>query len=583
MFTTLIHSKKKLSDFDKYQVGDNTYIIPKYGEIFSEIEINGAGIINKKFVEHNKYYNKNEILNEADNYEELQFNMKGSVCLFTTKNNNSLILPDPLGGAVLYYYDSPAIKIFSNSVNEIKNVLSKLGIDVEVNFSYFLENIATGNGGLTESPYNNIYSIKQFHYVKIHQGNLTICLNKLVKEYIKKASTKSYNEILKNAYDEINENISIVSEYKQIGKKYAHLTGGFDSRLILGGILQSSNQEKYRFFCSGNKGTPDKDIFISLSKHFGLKQTNDSGQYILKYPRTFEEEVKWSLDFTSGSIKTINPNISKDGNIILSGGYGELLRSFYSRENIYSDFNSFNDIISSLWKNFNNSGLFNKNFKNRFTEKFRDVLNEGLELGFPEESILDYYYIAIRNRYFVGQISFFSSVFNSRFDPLYSCSIAIDSLFIPQLERNNNFLGLDLLREFNDELISLPFDTPRVTDIYQKSRGENEIVNFADNFNINSEEITFVEKPKDFNRPVATNEDIKKANKMKARLWQVLEMKNNQKEMKQIIKEIPEAQINANFNKDTLNNIIYKDINNRVDLRTLSSLYSNFIWLKNIL
>src|SRR5699024_6923098 len=147
---------------------------------------------------------------------------------------------------------------------------------------------------------------------------------------------------------------------------------------------------------------------------FGLKQTNDSGQYILKYPRTFEEEVKWSLDFTSGSIKTINPNISKDGNIILSGGYGELLRSFYSRENIYSDFNSFNDIITSLWKNFNNSGLFNKNFKNRFTEKFRDVLNEGLELGFPEESILDYYYIAIRNRYFVGQISFFSSVFNSR-------------------------------------------------------------------------------------------------------------------------------------------------------------------------
>lgn len=580
MFTTLIFTKREYQFLQKYKTNKNLYIVPKNDDQFNGVEINGSGIINDCYVEHNVSYSVEDIIDNTNDYENLQFNMKGSVCLFLSQQGDTYILPDPLGGAILYYYDSPNIKIFSNSLENIKKILHKIGIRPEKNISFFLENIATGNGGLTQSPFKNIFSLNQFEYVKISNGELTINLNRKIEDYIKNAKNKSYENTLKTAYKEIKKNIEIVSEYSQKGNKYAHLTGGFDSRLILASLLNTKSQDKFKYFCSGNKGSPDKDIATSLSRHFGLRLTNDSGQFVYKYPRTLKEEIFWSYDFTNGIIKTLNPYTERRGNIILSGGYGEILRSFYSKENKFDEFNSYNEIVSKLWRNMNSNSVFKEKFINNFSERFREKLNQGISLGFPENSILDYYYLAVRNRYFVGQISFYSSVFNSRFDPLYSCKIAIDSLFINNKMRSNNFLGLDLLKMFNEELLGLPFDTPRITIEYEKVNGQVEKKIYNNNFKLNLEEIKFVEKPKDFNRPIATDKHRAQANKMKARLWQVVEMDNTQKEMKEIIKYLPTSEVDDYVNMDKLNTLFLREINNRPDLRTLNLLYSNLIWWK---
>ncbi|QQD85668.1 hypothetical protein [Jeotgalicoccus sp. ATCC 8456] len=578
MFTTLVHTKQHYDLLTDYKVMDNTYIISKNQQKFNGFEVNGSGIVNDKFLKHNQSYSKNDVLSQSFDIEEIQFKMKGSVCLFIYDENETVIIPDPLGGAILFYYDSPGIKVFSNSIDNIISILSELGIEVEKDFSYFLENIATGNGGLTQSPFKNIYALKQFSFLRIDKEKVHFTINKKIKEYIKNANTRNYDEVLNIALHEIKSNLDIVSSHNNIGNKYSHLTGGFDSRLILSGLLAIDKKNEYRYFCSGSKGSPDKDISIALSKHFGLTQTNDSGQFIYKYPKSLKQEVIWSMNLTSGIIKTINPNIEQRDNVILSGGYGELMRSFYTRDNNYYSFNSFEDIVDKLWKNLNSNGLFTSNFKMKFVEKFRNVINDGLNLGFPEESILDYYYVAIRNRYFVGQISFYSSVYNSRFDPLYSCKIAIDTLFIYRNERNNNFLVLDLLKLLNEDLLYLPFDTPRINNDYKNSRENVKEIQFKDNYEIVYENINFAEKPDNNTRRQANKLDREKANKMKARLWQVVEMENMQESLIKILGEVDSHEIKENLREEKINNLLHQEINNRPDLRTLNLLYSNLVW-----
>lgn len=578
MSTTVIYSKSQLQHFKNYQIMEKVYLLPNNN--FNQLEINGAGIFNSSFVSNETSLQDTKVFINENNVEDIQINMRGSICLFTKSSDDKsfFIIPDPLGSAILFFYDTPKLKVFSNSINDIKKVLDELNIKIEKNILYQFETIATGNGGLFHSPYKDIISLKPFQYIYLDKDNCFIKNNSMLNDIINQAPNFSQDYLLDKLIEDVEKNIKLVSEVENKGIKITHLTGGFDSRLIFSAIYKLGYKKEYKYFCSGRKGSVDKDISISLARHFGLIHTDYSGYRASKVTNDYKEKILESLDFTGGMLSNINPYYEKDDNIILSGGYGELLRSFYGNNVSMDDYNSYTSLITKLWPTLkidDNNSIFTKEFTKIFENKFSEIMREANEMGIPDENSLDYYYQRIRNRYFVGQISFLNSEFNPRFDPLYSPIFSIALLYQPKKLRISNYFGIEMMKYFNRDLIQLPFDTPRINSDYVSLMGIIPKKEFISNYKFLHYKPMINNQPKIDKESLATKAHELRANKLQAWLWQVKEEDNAKRGLRNILVNIN----NQYLNIDYVNKITDKEITNRVDLRTLHLLYSNLLWV----
>lgn len=582
METTVIYTKKDFQKYKDYRIFENCYVISKEKNNFDKIEFSGSGIFNDEFITNNMTHNNkfNFLINKniADN---LQINMRGSLCatILNKENDELFIVPDPLGSAIIFYYDCPSMKIFSTTLEGILEVLKQLDITVEKNIDYFLEVMTLGKSGFIESPYHNIYSLKPFQYIMINEKSINIIDNTLKENIIEESKSMSVETLCERIEKDIEKNLKLVTEHQNKGLKISHLTGGFDSRLIAASLFNKNNSNLYYFSCSGRKGSADKDISVNLSKHFGFIHSNFAGNIAKEVPQNYEEDIMWGLNYTNGLLANINPTYLNEDNVILSGGYGESYRTFYTKNINFNDYNSLEEIAYKLWPALNinkDKAIVTKEFVQEFIKRFRTIILEGLESGIPEESVLDYLYLRIRNRYFVGQISFYHSLKNTRFDPLYSIYGSLGSLYQPLEIRRSNTIGLRLLQKASSEMLNLPFDSERITETFEELYGKQPRLKFKENYK-------FKEFKKDMPenksiRKKATKEHEEKANKIRAYLYQVLEEENAKKGLKTVLLNTNIEIKNRYLNLEIINNLINKEINNRVDLRILHNLYRNLLW-----
>lgn len=584
MASTVVYTKQNYSFLNKKEVFKNCYVFSNNDEEFTDGEFNGSGIFNGNFYNHkDKLQDKLNI--NTDIVDGLQMNMKGSLCLFTKGiDNEFFIVPDPLGSAIVFYYDSPTIKIFSTSIQSILDTLEKIEVYPEKNIDYFLEVISLGKSGFIESPYLDIHCLKPFQYVTFNPDDMKIETNKKLESKIEMFKVLTENQLVDEIENELKNSINIISNTNNMGDKICHLTGGFDSRLVSSIIINQNLTDKFYFACSGRKGMKDKDIAMALSKHFGLIHTAFSGNISLKRPENYQEEILWSLDYSQGLLANLNPHVSNENNIILSGGYGESYRSFYGSDRELGNYKSYEELALELWPKLNynsKKSLVKKEFVDSFITRFRNILLDGHEMGIKEDAVLDYLYFRVRNRYFVGQISYFNSLANSRFDPLYSVNAVLGSLYQKQDIRKNNVLGLLLLQKFSSELLALPFDYDRIPEFFEQNYGKVYRKNFKNNYNFEEyrKEIPKVEMSSTRLKPTKKHEE--KAKKLNAWLYQVAEEDNARNGLKNVLSNINTTEKNKYFNLTYINNLLEKDINNRVDLRNLHTLYRNLLWLEN--
>lgn len=584
MASALVYTKNNYPFLNENEVFKNCYAFSNADKQFTLGEFNGAGIFNDNFYNH-KDKLQSELSINNDIIDGLQMNMKGSVCLFTKGvGDEFFIIPDPLGSAIVFYFDSPSVKVFSPSIKSILDILEKMEIYLEKNIDYFLEVISLGKSGFVESPYLGIQCLKPFQYVKINSDGINIENNNQLEKKVEIFKVLTEHQLVSKIEEDLKSSINIISSTKNIGDKICHLTGGFDSRLVSSIIINQKLTDKFYFACSGRKGMKDKDIAIALSKHFGLIHTSFSGNSSLKRPDDYQQEILWSLNYSQGLLANLNPFVKNENNIILSGGYGESYRSFYGSDRNLSNYKSYEELALELWAKLNYKSpksLVKKEFVDNFIVRFRSILLDGYEMGIKDEAILDYLYFRVRNRYFVGQISYYNSLANSRFDPLYSVNAVLGSLFQKQDIRKNNILGLLLLRKFSTELLALPFDYDRIPEYFEQHYGKVKRKNFQNNFKFEEykKDIPKVEVNKQRAKPTKQHEE--RAKKLNAWLYQVAEENNARSGLKNILSTIDPTEKDKYFNLTYINNLLEKDINNRVDLRNLHTLYRNLLWLEN--
>src|SRR5699024_3112827 len=204
------------------------------------------------------------------------------------------------GLSIVFYYLSPNLKIYSNSIKEIASILEKFEIKLNKNIEYFFESLVMGNGGMGHNPYKEIIALDPFNYIKIKKNTIQTKHNSKILEFINSIDSNDYNDVIEETKKDITKNLKLASEYKQEGEKITQLTGGFDSRLILSGLLNQNLQNKFMYFCSGKDGTKDKDIAKNLCRNFDLTYTDYSGYELNKSLDSRVDGFIWSLNYTSG-------------------------------------------------------------------------------------------------------------------------------------------------------------------------------------------------------------------------------------------------------------------------------------------
>lgn len=446
------------------------------------LAIDGSGIFNGKFVASRDDAVAAVAGLTVDDLAEAGGAIRGSLTLFVfaPRLEQVFVMADPLGSGLTFYADDGPVSVVSPYVEAAASAFEHLGGSAPKALAYALSQIATGMlGGVVESSYENLHALPVGAYAVIDGRGFSIV------EYApnRDAATLNWDEAIERARTEIIQNVETAIAHES-ERRVAHLTGGMDSRLVLGGLLAAGSLDEVAFNTRGDADNPDKVVARGLATVFGLRTTTYLGLNEAVPPQSREEYLLGPLRLSGGIVAPpAHENMFGSDTLTLAGGYGEYYRSFSrERDFIARPVTAFEG-ASARWGSYGfnvdpQERLFQEPVVERFLEPIKASMDFAREQDLAPDTWLDVFYRRYRNRYFIGEISRAWSRHAPRFDPLYSRFVN-DFLLRQAFDvRVAGLFQFDLLRSFDARLATLPFDTPRHTPLYERLRGAPEVSAF---------------------------------------------------------------------------------------------------------
>lgn len=416
-------------------------------------------------------------------------NIKGSVCyqVYDTRTRRIALLNDPLGGGIYFEHKAAQMRAVSSHTLPLRQLLGSMGLRINRTSAYSAAEMATGSACYgADSPYEDINVLPAGYGLIVDFEGRWREVSYGPTSFYDMVNDNNYADLLELAAQEITQNFQAIGS-APADLRIADLTGGFDSRLILAGLLHTGQQENYYYHCL--KGSADWNIASSLAAEFSLTLTDSFGNPLaLPIPYNYYAEKTHSSTLSDGVLNHTYASRFHPWPVVgLQGGYGETLRTFNS---LYwtTESGTAEDLAFAMWRWADfpapqevSTSLFDAGFINRLIGRVDTSLSSAKEAGLNLDTATNIMYLRGRNRYWFGQNSFYSSAIRFQFDPLYSVAGAAAALNLPFFERRANFLGLDLMRKWHPTLASLPFDRQIVFPSYEKSRGSVSRIPFSDN------------------------------------------------------------------------------------------------------
>lgn len=350
---------------------------------------------------------------------------------------------DILGVYPVWYASYAGIDFVSNNIFSISNAINALGGRVERNGLYSAAELAVENGVWGETGYKGIYLLGA------HQK---ICLSRLGASFFcfepwYYQSKLSYGHLLECACEEIKENIRAVSE-SSFSYKVSDLTGGYDSRLILSGIVGQGVEDEFSFFTSG-VNTGDSSSASYLRNKYSLKRTMYK---VDGSPGDMVDKVKRSLAASYGQHSMADYAQYNPDMIECNGTMGELFRQFYKVPFDVSPIES----IKSAYRD--RLSVLPVAASNKILKGYEGFFKEKRSQGFSDSEAFFHLYLEQRNQQFVGVSMRSKSNVQTISLPLYSPSGVAAALALPLEERNSLRLVYDITKRLCGELVFPPFE-----------------------------------------------------------------------------------------------------------------------------
>lgn len=434
-------------------------------ERYTLLGTHGCGIVNKHFVSDSP--SANFALSAFEKSPEaLGAGMRGSLAILLkdTWYNKDFLLADPFGACMVQHYKFEGKEYYASDLATLKRQLAMDSVSLKKSIEYIMSIGLVGNGGIIESPFVGVSVLKPYRYVQFDaSGSREMQYD---SETNLLSSSSSLDDSIDGFLDDLSLNVNAVAKNKA-SVKISQITGGMDSRLVLGGLLANDLENDFLYFVGGDANSLDVKSARNLCGELGLTMTRYSGVDRNISPSGIDE-LTWPLLETNGVLQgSADPGLSRNSNIILSGGYGEVLRSFYGKHrlpDLSSPQNTFRQVYGEYGLGSElEPGIWNDEFVEATGLSLQKLIQEAQEKGIPDTAQLDYLYVSTRNRYFVGEISRSMSSYVCRFDPLYSTHL-LGILSNSSMEsRHTGELQISLLDRLSRDLVEIPFDTPRVS------------------------------------------------------------------------------------------------------------------------
>lgn len=493
--------------------------------------LDGVGIINGVL-----YANGDESSLEKEVFKGLTpRSIKGALTLYLSEEDKYQIISDYIGSSFIYFYKDNGLELYSSSLKSLLNALSKFNIYPKKSLAFQACNNTFGNGNFGLSSYENVFILPENTMViatsrEIKRVSFSIDADLLDKRL-------SYKECLLLAKEDLIVNAQAIlnSAYPT---KLAHLTGGFDSRLVVSIFDYLNRLEDIELNCLGVKGSIDYDNAYRVAAELNAKFSNRANYKVNTHPIDLEQKYIWEIETTQGMISNnpLHSGLSFNNEmLIMSGGYGELLRAFYKVDTTQL---TTKEAANYLGKFFNKEGRVNSLLKEDTLLELHDkvllFIEEAKLKGFSLLQAMQLFYIKTRNRYYLGNLTKLSSKFTNRFDPLYSPYVFQLGFLVSD---DNIKLGkplFDLMNLFSQRLALMPFGTSEWNEHLLQEK-ELKVTGF--NHDLNPMMIEFPVIHTNSWMPKVSSESRVKAREMKAAVWQVETYPLIQKSCLEILEE----------------------------------------------
>ncbi|WP_146112872.1 hypothetical protein [Arthrobacter sp. MYb214] len=595
-FPAVIWSNNKLDSIDDLHLSDNCYFysesnIVHHGK-WSVLGFQGNGVLNEKFVKSNSDLFE-QLLPSLDTDEPVatfssSFRGAGIAYLKNNSSHTLYALPDLLGEAILFHYSNSGVDILTGDLQVIEKLTARLNLPLTKSINYALELSVSSNGGFTKSSYIEVSTLDMLQYATVSRSGISINYYEDSKEFF---NTKlSAEELLDLATIEIQQNVRAAANSGS-AERIAHLTGGFDSRLVLAAAKSQGVVDQFRFFCKGDPVQEDTKIAQSAAAKVGAIMTLRNGTPSDYQVSDYGGALLSSMLVSSGILPTGPSAGHQESDVtLLSGGYGETFRSFYGTRIGRLDSGKLTGEYfgSTIWGPYlfspDGSGLFSSKFISSYASKIDAELDKGRKLGVAEDDLPDFLYLQIRNRYFVGVITSNWNRYINRFDPLYSPSGIKLAFKLGLKKRMDNLIGFELMKRMCEPLLSVPFDSIKFGESVTSKHGYTQPISY--NHVRPKFDDASSSKPLPINSgvlaiPKTTKEDVEYAKKIKSRASQIAGRAHARQAVSLVIRTRDQVELAKIFNLNEIDILVKRPANTRVRIRTLYALLSSFLWLSD--
>jgi hypothetical protein len=372
------------------------------------------------------------------------------------------LLADPLGGGIVWKYEHSGTTAYSADLRSLRQVLSLLGIWLRPSESYVAAYVIAGGGGFAPCSYQNVVAVEPDSYIFADRNGIsTRPYGAIDYSTHGKDPSQGFSEL----WDDIRNTV-MAAHTSNRGIRIAHLTGGADSRLVLSAAISLGIANDFAYFTQGDTTSPDMQISTALVRHYGLSRTSYSGLDKNSVAPTHRDYLLEGWEATDGITHlSVNDRFSVSDNIIVSGGYGELLRRFYAapapEESPLDWVRKTFRFRESPWTRFIPDAV-----SEAMAESVSAAWKFGLDRGASRSRLGEVLYATRRNRYFVGSISRGVSQWTPRIDPIYSPTLSWLPGTASDADIAEGLLIMRMIALGDPDLPRLPFDSPEKSIAY---------------------------------------------------------------------------------------------------------------------
>lgn len=437
-----------------------------------------------------KYKNKlvfgqDDILPDTD--AEVLLDEVGFFSAIKLKNQEAIFTNDYFGIYPLYAYETKTVSVYANSFHLLLLLLKKIGVALELDIDHIIPYFTCGERMLFEQLASHETFVKGIKKIPIHSRVLIDAegchmeeknIGKLMREP-EPYDEETYQRLMKSYGDEIAENVQIACKDTRFKDVILDVSGGKDSRVILGAALREmpDGSDRIRINSIDVPAKKDKESFIPLNHVHPFKY--DNGKDSLKVADIKKHALQRRSTYMGTLFSYTLPwryeRTSKDAlRLQLTGAGGDmLLCAYFPMSFPQICYDSFEKLVDSYSLLYNNGIVNYKNIEPYIKQLISEGMSEVVGSNLYEQ--LNNYYLYYRNTYHFGPEIIFRNMESSieQWFPLYSKTGFRIRQMISQRYKGIKF-SIDLIDYLAPILLKVPFNDPKYNRELQNLLKKNE-------------------------------------------------------------------------------------------------------------